>query len=903
MSGSFDQIYSATYSNVPVFEFVTPEGPIMRRKSDSWINATHILKIARFPKPKRTRILEKEIQTGVHDKVQGGYGKYQGTYVPLDRGAEIATIFGVYDILEPFFKFEYIEGKSLTPPPAPKHTHASASNVGKRQQALLKLKSDSEPLPELGLPLKKRKSISMISDGRSSNSNSGGKKRGRPKRTALTRKETPELTMSKTVPLDLPGPNIGTFSSRRENASHHSSMPMPFFSRQDTEKDALQIMASHMDVKNEDLELAEEEDRLRSHAHRMSTAGDEYGLLTTRELFGASENNLTRGSFERAIGNRKRELQNENVSISRYLEANQSYDPGYLKVSSGLQPASRMHSLNTRLPGSENVGDLSKMYFELLLNYLLQEDHSINSHLSNPEDPAKILPHEILSVPQSLHGPEISEPIDNDGNTIFHWACAMANIPFLKFMLKTFNFVFGPEIRNYNGETPLMFMVGFSNSFQLQNFPEILECLQQSIFSQDNRGRTVLHHIAMTSKQSGPLLTRRHSEQDQLKRKEKYASSYLDTVLTKAFSSSDQEAMASRWLNYQDSDGNTAFHIFAHNLSKRCISILIEYHKFIDFSLRNLVGHTVEDYLASQNYVLKIENGGVSDANAVNLSVPLAALPFEQMQSFETQMQQTKLVMNLQNSMSNVITEKLSELMYAIEKELNEKDEKLLTLFQCLKTLAHSKFCSQRFNLKLLNLDYLVDDIAKELETTSTQKVTSQSDALVLDTSRDKIIQEEIYRLLNDITFQSQVMETDFSKTLSEYRMQREKLSRQKLQEYENDLSEHFQSLQDSKFEMAVELQRQIVKRKTLTEKICMQIAIHPLSQSTDHEFKENQVTSGNEDISSLESSAKEMSICREDSKLYKYCKLVALSCGMSFLEVENSIDLIEDSLSRSNHV
>ena len=50
----------------------------MRRRADDWINATHILKVAGFDKPSRTRILEREVQKGVHEKVQGGYGKYQG---------------------------------------------------------------------------------------------------------------------------------------------------------------------------------------------------------------------------------------------------------------------------------------------------------------------------------------------------------------------------------------------------------------------------------------------------------------------------------------------------------------------------------------------------------------------------------------------------------------------------------------------------------------------------------------------------------------------------------------------------------------------------------------------------------------------------------------------------------
>ena len=50
----------------------------MRRRHDDWINATHILKAAGFDKPARTRILEREVQKENHEKVQGGYGKYQG---------------------------------------------------------------------------------------------------------------------------------------------------------------------------------------------------------------------------------------------------------------------------------------------------------------------------------------------------------------------------------------------------------------------------------------------------------------------------------------------------------------------------------------------------------------------------------------------------------------------------------------------------------------------------------------------------------------------------------------------------------------------------------------------------------------------------------------------------------
>ena len=64
----------------------------MRRRSDDWINATHILKAAGFDKPARTRILERELQKGVHEKVQGGYGKYQGNSLAMQLGERYCGI-------------------------------------------------------------------------------------------------------------------------------------------------------------------------------------------------------------------------------------------------------------------------------------------------------------------------------------------------------------------------------------------------------------------------------------------------------------------------------------------------------------------------------------------------------------------------------------------------------------------------------------------------------------------------------------------------------------------------------------------------------------------------------------------------------------------------------------------
>ncbi|KAJ6112208.1 hypothetical protein N7523_008269 [Penicillium sp. IBT 18751x] len=118
-----ENIYSATYSSVPVYEFKIDGDSVMRRRGDDWVNATHILKAAGFDKPARTRILEREVQKGVHEKVQGGYGKYQGTWIPLPEGRMLAERNSIFHKLAPIF--EYVAG-DRSPPPAPKHSSAAS---------------------------------------------------------------------------------------------------------------------------------------------------------------------------------------------------------------------------------------------------------------------------------------------------------------------------------------------------------------------------------------------------------------------------------------------------------------------------------------------------------------------------------------------------------------------------------------------------------------------------------------------------------------------------------------------------------------------------------------------------------------------------------------------------------
>ncbi|KAG0162810.1 hypothetical protein DFQ28_000739 [Apophysomyces sp. BC1034] len=141
------QIFKATYSGVPVYEMLCKGIAVMRRRSDSYLNATQILKVADFDKPQRTRILEREVQTGEHEKVQGGYGKYQGTWVPFDRGIALAQQYQVDRILQPIL--EFVKGDD-SPPLAPKHVTAASTRPRKpREPRRKRAKRHDDELSEI----------------------------------------------------------------------------------------------------------------------------------------------------------------------------------------------------------------------------------------------------------------------------------------------------------------------------------------------------------------------------------------------------------------------------------------------------------------------------------------------------------------------------------------------------------------------------------------------------------------------------------------------------------------------------------------------------------------------------------------------------------------------------------
>ncbi|KAH0545123.1 hypothetical protein FGG08_000735 [Glutinoglossum americanum] len=133
------KIYTATYSNVPVYELNVNGEHVMRKRENDWVNATHILK---NEKSRRVPTRRFKADTGsfkARESFRDDISQEQrlltggaGTWVPLDLGRAIAEQHNVLHLLRPLFDF--VPGDK-SPPPAPKHTTAASARPKAAKQS------------------------------------------------------------------------------------------------------------------------------------------------------------------------------------------------------------------------------------------------------------------------------------------------------------------------------------------------------------------------------------------------------------------------------------------------------------------------------------------------------------------------------------------------------------------------------------------------------------------------------------------------------------------------------------------------------------------------------------------------------------------------------------------------
>lgn len=526
----YKDLYSATYSGVPVYELVHPRCSVMRRKNDDWVNATHILKVANFPKAKRTRILERDVQTGVHEKVQGGYGKYQGTWVPMNRAVQLAKQYGVFTDLQPILEFDSSKS-DWDPPPAPKHHHASSKNSRK---ATLARRSATMPAvaskalrsgEKLDTSITVKRAYSTISGSRHTRGRKRTLKAPSRKRSGLYRSQS-----------SLGARTVSSGQSLRNNNTHSMNAKAPTATPKTIPSDS------------DSFSLESESDENSAGPNRLPSIQQVRNPSDTS----SQVNFLSDADIDKALAAQRRS------PSSRLLKQQQAQ--------SGIDDV---------IMGSNRDED-KKMYTQKLLEYFLSSEDDSNTPI--PPFIKDKFNSEI----------DLNQQIDNDGNTVFHWACAMGDLLMCQALMNR-----GTNSRSLNnkGEVPIMRSVMYTNSYNRRTFAKILDLLRDSLLDTDVHGRTILHHIALSTSFHSIIPAARY---------------YTEILLTKVAETVQPMERIINFINQQDSDGNTALHIMSYNGAQKCIRILLGYNARID--IPNSRNEYVSDFLYSNN-VLGADTG------------------------------------------------------------------------------------------------------------------------------------------------------------------------------------------------------------------------------------------------------------------------------------------------------
>ncbi|GMM46726.1 transcription factor [Pichia kluyveri] len=619
-----ENLYSATYSGVAVYEFIHPKSSVMRRKKDGWVNATHILKVANFPKAKRTRILEKDVQTGIHEKVQGGYGKYQGTWVPLKRAIEIAQQFGVLNELNPIF--DYISNNSITPPPAPKHHHSTTANGTRKQRINNNTNNNNNKVKTI---TKKDETNIRNNDENNPNDTTKPKSSTKAKQKSKSNNQTSDTPTKSTRKYkrqkisniktdsslnDLSIPNqINDQQNNLPINNSKNSLQLPSFNNMNLSLNSVPVhgmgisnMNSMNSMNNNNMNNMMMMNSNNNFDQRRTLKAPK-GLMSPSSLTYSPYNNINNNNnleadLDDELEDDENEQNNLNDNNNRQLESlyRRLHEPSTVEFMSehdidkalaesetygneskrslqndsffknskqfNMSPSSSIKE-NQKISIQKQQPQLDKSFVKLLYNYFIELDSNSNCEM----------PYFITNESKDFN---INQPIDNQGNTALHWACSMGDYKMCEILI---NRNANTQLLNNQGEEPLVRSVIYANCYTRRTFSKLLDLFNNNLLNLDYNSRTLLHHIAIATSDNNNLPSSR----------------YYTEILLRKIAENVDNINFKKFIDKQDINGNTALHIFSYNNAKKCIKILLGFNARIDIG--NKSNNLVSDYL-SENF-------------------------------------------------------------------------------------------------------------------------------------------------------------------------------------------------------------------------------------------------------------------------------------------------------------
>lgn len=387
----------------------------MRRRSDGWLNATQILKVAGVDKGKRTKVLEKEILNGEHEKVQGGYGKYQGTWISYKRGREFCRQYGVEDILRPLLDYD---------------VSADGSGGGAAQQ--------NTPTKEQAMAANRKR---FYTNGPEAARSNGPAVNGTFFSNISPTTSVALAAMNKAARLNSPAPRPGTL-------------------RRPSQQDGAYPGGSQQSFVSDS-----------SFGEKYESG---YGTQSNGE---PPRKRLRPDSQDGGMGPPGLPL-DASMRSATPTEPNESFT---YDASTPMDVTNGNGEPVTHAPLPNPSTDEQQDKMSLILDLFAEAGRTDYTN------------HPALS---QLSGEDLNLPLDASANNALHWAATLAKVSLLKLLIKK-----GANIYRGNaaGQSPLISAVLVNNCWEHSCFPEMLDLLGPLIEIRDIQGRTILHHIAVSS--------------------------------------------------------------------------------------------------------------------------------------------------------------------------------------------------------------------------------------------------------------------------------------------------------------------------------------------------------------------------------------------------------------------
>lgn len=638
------EVYTSTYSHIDVYESTINDIPLMRRCDDNWVNATQILKIAGFGKAQRTRILEREVHKYTHRKVQGGHGKFQGTWVPLDFAKELAIRHKIpVDDLGVLFydpaTHSPLKSKKSLANGGPSSSN-SASQSSKQQDKKRQLKIDTKSdltaknprhSRKLNSPQKIRKDTHMNINGMGSNANDGPlpptfgmfsdpsrKLHSKSKSTSSIFGSVASNTPPASAPsMALPGSTAEQFYQYQQIQSHQLEAQREL---QLLQKQQEVIGQSQMPL-NSQLQQQQQQHH-NNHHHQQLQQQQTYSRSNNGPnvpYFVNHRNNHSIQSVSDDSHPQIRESSDTSTSSAGYMV----YDKNSSNVPQRLQMYSNAKYNEQQLINSPQ-SQMPKHIRHHSSPHIMTSQNDTNLSFDNSIDIQDFYTTQLLSffindspVPEFLYDPpadfDINKPIDDEGHTPLHWASALAAVDIIKLLV---DHNADTLILNDAGMNALSKLINFSNSYDWKNFNVILPLLKHCLVVPDANQRTPIHYLMELSSTPNKQNSSRyyfHEILSFIKLQQKEAERFNNNM------NSDRQLLQVL-INHADINGDTALHLAIKANSRDLIKdLLIHGADTSQVGLHNIPADIIKEVEMERKYMHM--NLGISHNAGMNMNL------------------------------------------------------------------------------------------------------------------------------------------------------------------------------------------------------------------------------------------------------------------------------------------